>query len=63
MAGIQPPGLTRGLTDNGDANYSAYLRQSFASSMGYSRWVLERPIVGICIQRAVSTIAIAMSLN
>ncbi len=42
-----PKGLYRGLTNYGDRAFSAYLRRSFASSMGYSREMLERPIVGI----------------
>jgi len=41
-------GLGRGLTNYGDAGFSIYLRRSFASSMGYSREMLERPVVGIC---------------
>src|ERR1700726_3831629 len=48
MADIQPQGLSRGLTNYGDAEFSLYLRRSFASSMGYSREMLDRPIVGIC---------------
>ncbi|MCG8546762.1 MAG: dihydroxy-acid dehydratase [Alphaproteobacteria bacterium] len=40
-------GLARGLTNYGDADFSLYLRRSFAKSMGYSREILERPIVGI----------------
>jgi dihydroxy-acid dehydratase len=40
-------GLRRGLTNYGDRGFSAYLRRSFAGSMGYSRGMLERPIVGI----------------
>src|ERR1700675_3697242 len=48
MADIQPRGLSRGLTNYGDAEFSKYLRRSFASSMGYSREMLDRPIVGIC---------------
>ncbi|MEA3145238.1 MAG: hypothetical protein QOI53_659 [Verrucomicrobiota bacterium] len=48
MADIQPQGLSRGLTNYGDAEFSKYLRRSFASSMGYSREMLDRPIVGIC---------------
>ncbi|HZZ63515.1 MAG TPA: dihydroxy-acid dehydratase [Roseiarcus sp.] len=40
-------GVQRGLTNYGDREFSAYLRRSFASSMGYSRKMLERPIVGI----------------
>jgi dihydroxy-acid dehydratase len=40
-------GLSRGLTNYGDKDFSVYLRNSFASSMGYSREVLNKPIVGI----------------
>jgi dihydroxy-acid dehydratase len=40
-------GLSNGLTNYGDRRFSAYLRRSFASSMGYSREMLDRPIVGI----------------
>lgn len=40
-------GFARGLTNYGDRRFSLYLRRSFASSMGYSREMLERPIVGI----------------
>ncbi len=44
MADIQPRGLSRGLTNYGDADFSLYLRRSFASSMGFSRKMLDRPI-------------------
>lgn len=40
-------GLSRGLTNYGDRDFSVYLRASFAASMGYSREVLKKPIVGI----------------
>lgn len=40
-------GIARGLTNYGDLAFSRYLRRSFASSMGYSREMLDRPIVGI----------------
>lgn len=40
-------GIARGLTNYGDPDFSRYLRRSFASSMGYSREMLDRPIVGI----------------
>jgi dihydroxy-acid dehydratase len=40
-------GLDRGLTDYGDRDFSRYLRRSFALSMGYSRAMLERPVIGI----------------
>jgi dihydroxy-acid dehydratase len=40
-------GLANGLTNYGDAGFSLYLRRSFAKSMGYSKEMLEKPIVGI----------------
>jgi dihydroxy-acid dehydratase len=40
-------GLDRGLTDYGDRDFSRYLRRSFALSMGYSRAMLDKPVVGI----------------
>jgi len=40
-------GLARGLTNYGDADFSLYLRRSFAKSMGYSGEMLARPVVGI----------------
>ena len=40
-------GLSQGLTNYGDKDFSLYLRRSFAKSMGYSDEMLERPIVGI----------------
>ncbi len=43
----QTRGLARGLTNYGDADFSLYLRRSFAKSMGYSADMLRRPIVGI----------------
>ncbi|HUG61740.1 MAG TPA: IlvD/Edd family dehydratase [Methylomirabilota bacterium] len=42
-----PRGFARGLTNYGDPDFSLYLRRSFASSMGYGREMLDRPIVGI----------------
>jgi len=45
--GAQPQGLARGLTHYGDPGFAAYLRRSFARSMGYSSELLKRPIVGI----------------
>jgi dihydroxy-acid dehydratase len=45
--GKQRHGLARGLTHYGDADFSLYLRRSFAKSMGYSAAMLARPIVGI----------------
>lgn len=40
-------GFGLGLTNYGDRDFSLYLRRSFASSMGYSREMLGKPIVGI----------------
>ncbi|MEX3007542.1 IlvD/Edd family dehydratase [Hoeflea sp. TYP-13] len=47
MAEDKSTGLAGGLTNYGDRDFSVYLRNSFASSMGYSREVLKKPIVGI----------------
>jgi dihydroxy-acid dehydratase len=40
-------GLNEGLTDYGDKDFSRYLRRSFAQSMGYSRTLLDKPVIGI----------------
>jgi dihydroxy-acid dehydratase len=40
-------GIRRNLTNYGDPEFAAYLRRSFARSMGYSKDMLGRPIVGI----------------
>lgn len=40
-------GIGRGLTNYGDADFARYLRRSFARSMGLSREMLDKPIVGI----------------
>ena len=40
-------GFANGLTNYGDRDFSLYLRRSFAQSMGYSREMLEKPVVGI----------------
>ncbi|MSO68130.1 MAG: dihydroxy-acid dehydratase [Pseudolabrys sp.] len=40
-------GIGHGLTNYGDPDFSLYLRRSFAKSMGYSRAMLEKPVVGI----------------
>ncbi len=47
MSDPDSTGLARGLTNYGDPDFSLYLRRSFAKSMGYSRELLARPIVGI----------------
>jgi dihydroxy-acid dehydratase len=43
----EPVGIAHGLTNYGDRDFSLYLRRSFAQSQGYSRAMLERPVVGI----------------
>ncbi len=43
----KPTGFAHGLTNYGDRDFSLYLRRSFAQSMGYSRDMLQRPVVGI----------------
>jgi dihydroxy-acid dehydratase len=45
--GKKPTGIANGLTNYGDGDFSLYLRRSFAQSMGYSRAMLEKPVVGI----------------
>ncbi|QFY60462.1 dihydroxy-acid dehydratase [Rhizobium grahamii] len=40
-------GLRNGLTNYGDRDFSLYLRRSFAQSMGISRTLLDKPVVGI----------------
>jgi len=52
MSANRPHGLARGLTNYGDAGFSLYLRRSFARSMGFSRAMLERPVVGIADSRS-----------
>jgi dihydroxy-acid dehydratase len=40
-------GFQHGLTNYGDPDFSLYLRRSFAQSMGYSRAMLQKPVIGI----------------
>ncbi|MGC1234829.1 MAG: dihydroxy-acid dehydratase, partial [Xanthobacteraceae bacterium] len=40
-------GLDHGLTEYGDRDFSRFLRRSFAQSMGYSREMLNKPVIGI----------------
>jgi dihydroxy-acid dehydratase len=40
-------GFEHCLTNYGDRDFSLYLRRSFAQSMGYSRAMLTKPVVGI----------------
>ena len=42
-------GIRRGLTNYGDKDFAQYLRNSFARSMGISKEMLGRPIVGIAM--------------
>lgn len=40
-------GLANKSSNYGDREFALYLRRSFAASMGYSRTMLEKPVVGI----------------
>jgi len=42
-------GLARGLTNYGDKDFAIYLRRSFARSMGLSREMLQKPVVGVAM--------------
>ena len=42
-----PSGFAHGLTNYGDRDFSLYLRRSFLLSMGYTRPMLEKPVIGI----------------
>src|SRR5919202_539109 len=42
-------GLARGLTNYGDADFSLYLRRSFATSMGYSREIRAQPMDAVVL--------------
>ena len=45
-------GFAHGLTNYGDRDFSLYLCRSFAQSMGYSRVLLAKPVVGIAYTRS-----------
>ena len=45
----QAKGLDNGLTNYGDADFARFLRRSFARSMGISRRLLDKPVVGIAM--------------
>ncbi|WP_375049706.1 dihydroxy-acid dehydratase [Bradyrhizobium sp. 8-10B] len=45
----EPHGLNRALTNYGDKDFAGFLRRSFARSMGISRDLLNKPIVGIAM--------------
>lgn len=42
-----PGGLSRGLTQYGDAGFSLFLRKAFIKGAGYTDRVLDKPIIGI----------------
>jgi len=42
-------GLDNGLTNYGDRDFARFLRRSFARSMGLSRELLNKPVVGIAM--------------
>src|ERR1043165_2978053 len=45
----KPKGLDNGLTNYGDLDFARFLRRSFARSMGLSREMLDKPVVGIAM--------------
>src|SRR3712207_4006896 len=45
----KPVGLDNGFTNYGDREFARYLRRSFARSMGISRELLNKPVVGIAM--------------
>lgn len=45
----KPLGLNNGLTNYGDFDFARFLRRSFARSMGISREMLDKPVVGIAM--------------
>lgn len=45
----KPLGLDNGLTNYGDFDFARFLRRSFARSMGISREMLDKPVVGIAM--------------
>jgi dihydroxy-acid dehydratase len=47
--GDQNHGIDNGLTNYGDLDFARFLRRSFARSMGLSRDMLSKPIVGIAM--------------
>ena len=50
--GSKAKGITQGLTNYGDNAFSAYMRRSFARSMGYSPDMLQKPVIGIADTRS-----------
>ncbi len=49
MSKHEPLGLDNGLTNYGDRDFASYLRRSMAHSMGISRELLSKPVVGIAM--------------
>jgi len=45
----EPQGFDRGLTNYGDRDFARFLRRSFLRSMGVSRELLNKPVVGIAM--------------
>ncbi|PJG50626.1 dihydroxy-acid dehydratase [Bradyrhizobium forestalis] len=45
----KPLGMNNGLTNYGDLDFARFLRRSFARSMGISREMLDKPVVGIAM--------------
>lgn len=46
---VRDQGIEKGLTNYGDRDFARFLRMSFARSMGISREMLSRPVVGIAM--------------
>src|SRR4051794_9437394 len=47
MSDSKPKGMNGGLTNYGDPEFASFLRRSMARSMGVSRELLGKPVVGI----------------
>src|SRR4051812_49558082 len=49
MSDSKPKGMDGGLTNYGDPEFASLLRRSMARSMGVSRELLDKPVVGIAV--------------
>ena len=49
MSDQKPKGIDNGLTNYGDPEFASFLRRSMARSMGVSRELLDKPVVGIAV--------------
>src|SRR3954453_23062425 len=49
MSDAKPKGIDGGLTNYGDPEFASFLRRSMARSMGVSRELLDKPVVGIAV--------------